>query len=49
LFPHIYGPINRDAIIDVVEVHRESDGAFAGFARPLDESQGTRARSGASA
>jgi uncharacterized protein (DUF952 family) len=49
LFPHIYGPINRDAIIDVVEVHRESDGAFAEFVRTLDESQGTRARSGASA
>ncbi len=36
LFPHVYGPINRDAIIDVVGVRRDPDGTFTGFDRALD-------------
>lgn len=37
LFPHIYGSINRDAILDVIEVHRDANGAFVGYERTLDE------------
>jgi uncharacterized protein (DUF952 family) len=36
LFPHVYGPINRDAIVDVVGVRRDAQGAFTGYARELD-------------
>lgn len=35
-FPHIYGPINRDAIIGARLAVRDADGAFVGFA-PLPE------------
>ena len=28
IFPHIYGPLNRDAIIDLLPVLREADGSF---------------------
>ncbi|MBV7338746.1 DUF952 domain-containing protein [Chloroflexi bacterium TSY] len=28
IFPHIYGPLNLDAVIDVVEFPRGSDGLF---------------------
>ena len=28
-FPHIYGPLNRDAIIRIHAVHRTPDGAFS--------------------
>jgi uncharacterized protein (DUF952 family) len=31
-FPHIYGPLNRDAIMSIRRVLRASDGAFTGFA-----------------
>ena len=27
-FPHIYGPLNRDAIIAVMDIDREPDGTF---------------------
>ncbi len=37
LFPHIYGPINRDAIVGVRLVTRDGNGAFTGFA-PLPDS-----------
>lgn len=30
-FPHIYGPINRGAIIGVVALLRDDEGAFAGY------------------
>ncbi|PJF48892.1 MAG: DUF952 domain-containing protein [Chloroflexi bacterium] len=30
-FPHIYGPINRDAIVAVRLATRDADGAFVGF------------------
>jgi uncharacterized protein (DUF952 family) len=36
LYPHIYGPLHRDAIVDVVGVRRAPDGTFTGFARALD-------------
>jgi glutathione S-transferase len=29
LFPHIYGPINRDAVTWVVPMHRDADGRWA--------------------
>ncbi len=32
LFPHIYGPINRDAIVGVREALRDTSGDFIGFA-----------------
>lgn len=42
LFPHIYGPLNRDAIMGIRRVVRGADGAFIGFA-PLEEApQGMR-------
>jgi uncharacterized protein (DUF952 family) len=28
LFPHIYGPLNLDAVIDVIELPCEADGSF---------------------
>ena len=30
-FPHIYGPINRDAVIQVRSVQRSADGTFTGW------------------
>jgi uncharacterized protein (DUF952 family) len=28
LFPHIYGPLNRDAIVRVADIQRADDGTF---------------------
>jgi uncharacterized protein (DUF952 family) len=28
LYPHIYGPLNRDAVVDVLPMPRDPDGAF---------------------
>lgn len=28
IFPHIYGPLNRDAIVEVLNFEREEDGRF---------------------
>ena len=28
IFPHVYGPLNRDAIVDVQPIGRASDGTF---------------------
>ncbi len=36
LFPHIYGPLNRDAVIGVVAMRRAADGAFIGYERGVD-------------
>ena len=30
-FPHVYGPIDRDAIVGVVGVIRADDGSFTGY------------------
>lgn len=35
LFPHIYGPLNREAIVDVVGVRRDAGGAFIGYERAI--------------
>jgi uncharacterized protein (DUF952 family) len=32
LFPHIYGPLNRDAIVEIRRAVRAPDGTFTGFA-----------------
>jgi len=32
LFPHIYGPLNRDAILGARRLLREPDGSFSGYA-----------------
>jgi uncharacterized protein (DUF952 family) len=37
LFPHIYGPINRDAIVSTVGLRRAASGAFTGYDRSPDE------------
>lgn len=31
LFPHIYGPINRESIVEVKHVQRSTDGEFLGW------------------
>ena len=31
VFPHIYGPLNRDAIVDVRTLERDSEGSFVGL------------------
>jgi uncharacterized protein (DUF952 family) len=28
IYPHIYGPLNRDAIVDVAQTERGADGSF---------------------
>ena len=28
IYPHIYGPLNRDAIVTVLPILREADGSF---------------------
>ena len=43
-FPHIYGPLNRDAIMGVRRVLRAADGAFTGFA-PLESAPSAAAAS----
>jgi uncharacterized protein (DUF952 family) len=34
LFPHIYGPINREAIVDVRQMERDTSGHWVFHARP---------------
>jgi uncharacterized protein (DUF952 family) len=34
LFPHIYGPLNREAIVRVVKLGRREDGTFLPFGEP---------------
>lgn len=36
LFPHIYGPLNADAVIAELAVHRGDNGAFVGFSASGD-------------
>jgi uncharacterized protein (DUF952 family) len=31
IFPHIYGPLNTEAVVGVRQVERSSDGRFTGF------------------
>lgn len=42
LFPHIYGALNRDAILGARRLLREPDGSFTGYA-PIDAPPETRA------
>lgn len=44
-FPHIYGPLNRDAIMGVRRVLRADDGTFNGFAPLEDAPQGAQTQS----
>jgi uncharacterized protein (DUF952 family) len=41
LFPHIYGPLNRDAVVGMRKLVRAEDGAFTGYApvAPADVAQ----------
>jgi uncharacterized protein (DUF952 family) len=34
LFPHIYGPLNRDAVTDIKLLTRDASGAYTGIAEP---------------
>jgi uncharacterized protein (DUF952 family) len=34
LFPHIYGPINHEAVVEVRAVLRAADGIFVGWGEP---------------
>ena len=36
IYPHIYGPLNRDAILSIVPVLRDSDGSFLAPRYPAD-------------
>jgi uncharacterized protein (DUF952 family) len=36
LFPHIYGPLNRDAIVGMRKLVRAADGSFTGYA-PVEQ------------
>ncbi len=31
IFPHIYGPLNTDAVVEVFPVRRDADGRFVSF------------------
>jgi uncharacterized protein (DUF952 family) len=31
IFPHVYGPLNTEAVVEVLQVHREPDGRFVSF------------------
>lgn len=33
IYPHIYGPLNTDAVVDTFAVERDSDGTFLGFTK----------------
>jgi uncharacterized protein (DUF952 family) len=33
-FPHVYGPLNRDAITEVREIPRDADGTYGPIERP---------------
>lgn len=33
IYPHIYGPLNTDAVIGVFDARRSADGSFEGFLR----------------
>ena len=37
-FPHIYGPINRDAIVEVRSIQRADDGTFVGWSTAANSS-----------
>ncbi|HET8522888.1 MAG TPA: DUF952 domain-containing protein [Thermomicrobiales bacterium] len=39
IFPHIYGRLNRDAVIDVRTVQRAHDGAFLSIGNSLDNGE----------
>ncbi len=38
IFPHIYGPLNREAVVGVRKLVRAEDGTFTGYA-PADQPQ----------
>jgi uncharacterized protein (DUF952 family) len=40
LYPHVYGPLNRDAIAGVYEVQRAEDGRFTGLGSALHTERG---------
>jgi uncharacterized protein (DUF952 family) len=42
IYPHVFGPIDRQAIMAVARLTRDEDGAFTGL-RPLDRGPGPAA------
>jgi uncharacterized protein (DUF952 family) len=37
IYPHIYGPLNTDSVIDVRSVRRKADGTFTGIGDSVSE------------
>ena len=41
VYPHIYGPLNVDAVVGLIRVLRESDGRFSGFGDIVEAQRGS--------
>jgi uncharacterized protein (DUF952 family) len=37
IYPHIFGPLNTNAVVDVRSVRREADGSFTGIGESVSE------------
>ncbi|MDQ3780647.1 MAG: DUF952 domain-containing protein [Chloroflexota bacterium] len=46
IFPHLYGPLNREAVVAVRAIDRGDDGLFLGVHDVADDTDGSAERSG---